>query len=66
MTYTVRLGHLPDVVAGDDAADALWVRVDQALAPTARIAFDHRQIITDALRVAQPPVSPQTLDGQEC
>ncbi|RJQ70586.1 NUDIX hydrolase [Pseudonocardiaceae bacterium YIM PH 21723] len=39
-------------VAGDDAKRAEWVDV-QRLGET-RLAFDHRQIITDALALAEP------------
>ena len=54
---------LPDgpenAVAGDDAAETAWVdvrrgddgRIDIALPDDAGIAFDHRQIIEDAVRV---------------
>lgn len=49
--YTALLGHLPDPTAGDDATEAKWVLVDELLATGAKLAFDHRQIIHDALRV---------------
>lgn len=45
------LGHLPPPTAGDDAAAARWVLVDEALATATRLAFDHKRIIHDALRV---------------
>lgn len=34
---------------GDDAAHAFLVPVDEALADPARLAFDHHQILTDAV-----------------
>ena len=37
--------------AGDDAADAAWVPLDQARAPR-RLAFDHRDILADAVERA--------------
>jgi 8-oxo-dGTP diphosphatase len=50
--YTARLAHTPTPTAGDDAAEAEWMLVDQALSTGTRLAFDHYQIIHDALRVA--------------
>lgn len=50
--YTARLDHLPDPTAGDDAATAEWVLVDEALATSTVLAFDHKQIIRGALSVA--------------
>jgi 8-oxo-dGTP diphosphatase len=49
--YTARLAHLPDPTAGDDATDARWVLVDELLATGTRLAFDHKLIIHDALRL---------------
>lgn len=49
--YTARLAHLPKPTAGDDAATAEWVLVDEALATGTQLAFDHKQVIGDALRV---------------
>jgi len=37
-----------DLMPGDDASEAKWFPVDRLPEP---IAFDHRQIITDALKV---------------
>lgn len=50
--YTAMLDHLPEPTAGDDATAAEWVLVDEALASGTTLAFDHGQIIHDALRVA--------------
>lgn len=50
--YTTLLGRLPEPTAGDDATAAEWVLVDEALASGTKLAFDHQQIIHDALRVA--------------
>lgn len=50
--YTAMLPGLPEPTAGDDAAAARWVLVDEALATGTTLAFDHKRIIYDALRVA--------------
>lgn len=49
--YTASLDYLPEPTAGSDAATAEWVLVDEALATETELAFDHKQIIGDALRV---------------
>lgn len=50
--YTTRLPRLQQPTAGDDAATAEWVLVDEALAFGTELAFDHERIIGDALRIA--------------
>lgn len=50
--YTGIFDHLPEPTAGDDATAAEWVLVDEALASGTKLAFDHGQIVYDALRVA--------------
>ena len=47
--YAGRMPHRIEPTAGDDAVRAEWVRVADALAGP--LAFDHKQIIEDALRV---------------
>jgi len=47
--YTATVPDLPQPVAGDDAAEARWIPVDYLLAAPG-LAFDHQQIIHDALR----------------
>jgi 8-oxo-dGTP diphosphatase len=47
--YTSRLADTPAPTAADDAADARWLPVDQAL--SGPLAFDHGRIIRDALRL---------------
>ncbi|WP_338602644.1 NUDIX hydrolase [Saccharopolyspora sp. SCSIO 74807] len=48
VAYTARLSTMPQARAGDDARDAQWVPVTQAL--TSPLAFDHTDIVRDALR----------------
>lgn len=49
--YAARLPQLIEPVAGDDAAEARWMPVDEALSVPNRLAFDHYVIVHDALRV---------------
>jgi 8-oxo-dGTP diphosphatase len=49
VAYTAVVPDMPVPVAGDDARDARWVPVSVALA--AGLAFDHGQIVRDALRL---------------
>jgi 8-oxo-dGTP diphosphatase len=49
LAYAGRMPHRVDPTAGDDAARATWVRLDEAL--SGPLAFDHAQILRDALRV---------------
>jgi len=44
---------LEDPVGGDDAADAFLVSVEEVLSSPARLAFDHHQILTDAVERVQ-------------
>lgn len=48
--YVCLLPHTIPLLAGDDAAAAQWVIVDDLLAGE-RLAFDHGLIIRDALRI---------------
>ncbi|WP_235737290.1 NUDIX domain-containing protein [Nocardioides alcanivorans] len=47
IAFHVRLATQPDVMGGDDAAHAAWVPVETALVEG--LAFDHAQILRDAL-----------------
>jgi 8-oxo-dGTP diphosphatase len=47
--YTARMPRRVEPVAGDDAVRAEWVRLDEILSGTRRIAFDHDLIIRNAL-----------------
>jgi 8-oxo-dGTP diphosphatase len=50
VAHVVRLDAAPDAKGGDDAAEAAWVEVGKALADG--LAFDHEQIVRDALSTA--------------
>lgn len=49
VAYLGRLGHQVEPTAGDDAARAEWVPVDEVLSARRPVAFDHLRIIRDAL-----------------
>jgi 8-oxo-dGTP diphosphatase len=49
VAYWTMVSDLEDPVGGDDAADAFLVPVEEALSNHARLAFDHHQILTDAV-----------------
>lgn len=49
VAYTAALADLPAPTAGDDARDARWVPLAAVLADPDRLAFDHAQILHDAL-----------------
>lgn len=51
MAYTAHLDHMPEPTARDDARDARWVPV--ADVPALRLAFDHAEILRDALAGAR-------------
>jgi 8-oxo-dGTP diphosphatase len=53
--FSTQLDDMPTPVAADDADAALWVTVTKVLAGP--LAFDHRQILTDAIRLRNHPDS---------
>lgn len=54
--YAGRMAHRVEPTAGDDAARAEWVRLDRVVNGDVPLAFDHLEIVRDALR-ATPPYS---------
>lgn len=48
VAYVGAVPHGTDAAGGDDAADAAWVPVDEAL-QRGRLAFDHHTILSDAV-----------------
>lgn len=49
VAYLAFMPGLPLPTAGDDARTAQWVPVTELLTNTGRLAFDHHQILTDAI-----------------
>ncbi|MGW4829753.1 NUDIX domain-containing protein [Amycolatopsis japonica] len=58
VAYSTVLEHMPQVLAGDDAAVAAWMPVTVALAAAdrGRMAFDHARILRRAVRAEALPV----------
>lgn len=54
IAYVAVASDLPDPVAADDAAAAAWRGVTEVLSSPLSIAFDHEQILLDALERARP------------
>ncbi|MCO1581220.1 NUDIX hydrolase [Crossiella sp. SN42] len=52
VAYLAVLTQRPTATAGDDAAAAQWVPVEQVVTDLAELAFDHGQILSDALDLA--------------
>jgi 8-oxo-dGTP diphosphatase len=49
--YAGRMPHRLEPAAGDDAVRAEWVRLDRIVSGEVPLAFDHLEIVRDALRV---------------
>lgn len=64
--YLALVPDLPLPVAGGDASTANWVPVPEALHPTTPLAFDHRQIIDDAVERARGKLEYTTLGTSFC
>jgi len=66
VAYLAITPELPDPVAGADAADAYWLPADQALSTHTRLAFDHRQILTDGIERARTKLEHSALATAFC
>lgn len=64
VAYLALTPGLPLPRAGTDAAEASWKEVDHAL--TARLAFDHHQILTDGLERARAKLEYTPLAAAFC
>ncbi|WP_025273604.1 NUDIX hydrolase [Haloglycomyces albus] len=53
VAYLTIAPGLPEPSAGTDAAAAAWIPVDDVLSHKVELAFDHRQILTDAVEQAR-------------
>ena len=66
VAYLAIAPGLPEPIAGTDASDATWVPTDLALSPKTRLAFDHRQILTDGIERARAKLEHSTLATAFC
>lgn len=53
VVYLAIAPGLPEPVAGTDAVGAEWISVDQVMSGRVQLAFDHRQIVCDAVERAR-------------
>jgi len=58
--------HLPEPIAGTDAAGAEWRVVDDALAAPRRLAFDHAAILRDGVERARAKLEYSSLATHFC
>ncbi|HZE39876.1 MAG TPA: NUDIX domain-containing protein [Stackebrandtia sp.] len=64
--YLALVPSPPAVVAGGDAADAVWVAVDDILADPSMMAFDHARIVRDAAAHARGKLEHTTIAAAFC
>ncbi len=66
VAYLALVPDLPAPVAGTDAASASWVAAAEVLDDPARLAFDHHQILTDAVERARAKLEYSPLAAAFC
>ncbi|MFF1823476.1 NUDIX domain-containing protein [Kribbella sp. NPDC058245] len=66
VAYLALVPDLPAPVAGTDAESARWVPADALLADPARLAFDHHQILSDAVERARAKLEYSPLAAVFC
>ncbi|MGI5272434.1 NUDIX hydrolase [Nonomuraea sp. CA-218870] len=66
VAYLAVAPRLPEPVAGTDAANASWTPVDDALAPGARLAFDHHRILAEGVERARAKLEHTALATAFC
>jgi 8-oxo-dGTP diphosphatase len=64
--YLALMPDLPLPTAGGDARAARWMPVDEVLSQSRPIAFDHRQIMVDAVERARGMLEYSTLGAAFC
>ena len=67
VAFLALAAHVPEPTAGSDAAEAMWLPVDDVLAGTrGRLAFDHRRILEDGLERARAKIEYTGLAAAFC
>ncbi|MFI5732548.1 NUDIX hydrolase [Kribbella sp. NPDC051587] len=66
VAYLALVPDLPAPVAGTDAESARWVPADALLADPTRLAFDHHQILSDAVERARAKLEYSPLAAAFC
>ncbi|MBA0125523.1 NUDIX hydrolase [Haloechinothrix sp. YIM 98757] len=66
VAYLAIAPGLPDPAAGTDAADASWKPVEGILSGHRKLAFDHRQIVTDGVERARSKLEHSALATAFC
>lgn len=66
VAYLAIAPHLPEPVAGTDAARAAWRPVAGILSGRLRLAFDHRNIVTDGVERARSKLEHSSLATAFC
>ncbi len=66
VAYLAIAPRLPEPVAGTDAADASWQPADRVLAGELNLAFDHQQIVADAVARARTELEHSALATAFC
>lgn len=66
VAYLAIAPGLPEPIAGTDAAGASWRPVDAVLSGSLKLAFDHRQIVTDGVERARTKLERMSLATAFC
>ena len=66
VAYLALVPDLPEPTAGSDAADASWHPVDEFLEARESMAFDHQEILTDAVERARSKLEYSPIGAAFC
>lgn len=66
VTYLALVPDLPEPAAGSDAADASWHDVDGLVNRRRRLAFDHHEILADAIERARSKLEYSPIGAAFC